>query len=379
MGFRAVAGIVIRVGMKEDKRFLSEQIITYIGNKRLLIPVIEKEVLAIKKELGKVKLACADLFAGSGIVGRMLKQHSSVLYANDLEVYSEVVNCCYLSNKNDFPHKAYQSFYHDLQEKLKTVKEDGIIYQNYAPKELENIRRGERVFYTPENAKIIDTVRAWIEELPAEMQKYFLAPLLYEASVHVNTGGIFKGFYKDTTTGIGKFGGTAENALTRILGKINIKPPVLSRFESEIVISRMDANQMIKTMPKVDVIYLDPPYNQHPYGSNYFMLNVIAENKIAAPVSKVSGIPNDWNRSAYNKKKQAAEALGEMLEYANADYLLISYNSEGFISKAEMTEMLQNYGKVNTIDIKYNTYRASRNLSARKTYVKEYLFKLQKR
>ena len=25
----------------------------------------------------------------------------------------------------------------------------------------------------------------------------------------------------------------------------------------------------------LDLAYFDPPYNQHPYGSNYFMLNLL--------------------------------------------------------------------------------------------------------
>jgi len=54
----------------------------------------------------------------------------------------------------------------------------------------------------------------------------------------------------------------------------------------------------------VDLIYLDPPYNQHPYGSNYFMLNLICTNERPHTLSKVSGIPGDWNKSQYNYKNK---------------------------------------------------------------------------
>ena len=57
----------------EKKEFLTTQIITYLGNKRSLLANIEKEVLSIKEELGAEHLCCANLFAGSGIVARMLK------------------------------------------------------------------------------------------------------------------------------------------------------------------------------------------------------------------------------------------------------------------------------------------------------------------
>ena len=364
--------------MREDKNFLTDQIITYIGNKRLLIATIEKEVLAVKKILQKDRLVCADLFAGSGIVGRMLKKHSSVLYANDLETYSYVINDCYLSNKMDFPADQYRKHAKELKKRLQDPIQDGLIYQNYAPKNADKITAGERVFYTPENAWIIDTAREFIEELPEQMKKYFLAPLLYEASVHVNTGGVFKGFYKDTETGLGRFGGRAENALQRIKGRIEIKPPVFSKFHSESFISRMDANCRIRELPELDLLYLDPPYNQHPYGSNYFMLNVIADYQIDAPISKVSGIPKDWNRSAYNQSKEAANALGRLVTDAKAKHIIVSYNSEGFICKEEMINLLKALGNVKIVEIKYNTYRASRNLHKRETYVKEYLFVVSK-
>ena len=68
---------------EENKAFLTNQIITYLGNKRALIGIIEKEVEAISLKLGKEKLVCADLFSGSGIVARMLKRHSSRLIVND--------------------------------------------------------------------------------------------------------------------------------------------------------------------------------------------------------------------------------------------------------------------------------------------------------
>ncbi len=366
------------MGMKENQDFLTKQIITYIGNKRLLLPHIEREVEIIRRHLKKEKMICADLFAGSGIVGRMLKKHASLLYVNDLEEYSYVVNSCYLSNKEDFPEKDYHRYRRQLQERLKAPKMDGVIFRNYAPKNLANILEGERVFYTPENAQRIDTARDFIAELPPELQKYFLAPLLYEASVHVNTGGVFKGFYKDSRTGKGRFGGTAENALPRILGRIEILPPVFSNFRSGLQISRGDANQEISRLPEMDILYLDPPYNQHPYGSNYFMLNVIAANQLNAPISKVSGIPDNWNRSAYNSKKTAAFALRAIAEQARARFLIVSYNSEGFIGREEMQELLGSFGKVKTVEMEYNAYRASRNLSNRSVHVREYLFVLKK-
>src|SRR5687768_3142522 len=85
----------------EDPRFLQEQIITYIGNKRALLPFIGRGVEEVKRRLGKSRLRVLDLFSGSGVVARFLKQHAEHLAVNDLESYSRVTNECYLSNPAD--------------------------------------------------------------------------------------------------------------------------------------------------------------------------------------------------------------------------------------------------------------------------------------
>ena len=362
----------------ENPLYLREQLITYLGNKRKLLPYIEEEIISVKEALGKAKITALDIFSGSGSVARLLKAHSSVLTANDLEKYSSIINSCYLSNQSDFDKNLYNECAKEIDNALKKPI-SGIITKNYSPKDENDIKAGERVFYTPENARIIDTVRAAIDTLPEEMRKFFLAPLLAESSVHANTSGVFKGFYKSKKTGIGAYGGEAGNALSRIKGKIEIKKPVLSNFECDYKIYCEDANALAKKLPHTDLVYIDPPYDQHPYGSNYFMLNVIAENRIDGTLSRVSGIPDNWHRSDYNKQSVAAASLEQLICDLDAEYMIISYNSEGFISLEQMTEMLKRYGKVRTRSIQYNTFRGSRNLRQRDIHVDEYLFILHKK
>src|SRR6185312_3073078 len=106
------------------------------------------------------------------------------------------------------------------------------------------IQPGERVFYTRRNALYLDSARRAIANLPENLQPYFLAPLLAAASVHANTSGVFKGFYK-SRDGIGQFGGHGKDALARILKPIALQLPVLSRFECETHVTRMDANAFV--------------------------------------------------------------------------------------------------------------------------------------
>lgn len=368
------------IEFEENKDFLTTQIITYLGNKRSLIGSIEKEVEIISAKLGKDKLICADVFSGSGIVARMLKKHSSKLIVNDLENYSSMINSCYLINKKDFPKKKYAAHYQEIEKRCKKEKHEGIISQNYAPQNDNNILKGERVFYTHENAVLIDTYRNLIDKVVTEekLKKFFLAPLITEASIHVNTSGVFKGFYKDKNTGIGCFGATGKNALTRIFGKIELKEPVFSNFESKVEIYQKDTVQLSKELKNLDIAYLDPPYNQHPYGSNYFMLNLILKNKLDVKISKISGITQNWNRSAFNKANSALKSMEEIIANLASKFAIISYNSEGFIAFNEMSEMLKKYGKLKTVEITYNTFRGSRNLRNRNIHISEYLFVLEK-
>ena len=365
---------------QEDKDFLTTQIITYLGNKRSLIYKIEGEVKLISKYLNKEKLICADLFSGSGIVARMLKKYSSKIIVNDLENYSYVINACYLTNKEEYPKKFCNELRNEIISSSLNKKIPGIITENYAPKDDNKIEKGERVFYTHRNALLIDTYRNLINKIVREknLKRFFLAPLITEASIHVNTSGVFKGFYKDKNTGIGCFGAGGKNALTRILGEVKLKEPVFSNFNSELEIFTKDAVLLSKEIKNADIVYIDPPYNQHPYGSNYFMLNLILKNKLDVPISPVSGITQGWNRSAFNKPYLALKSMEEIISSLDSKYILISYNSEGFISFEEMKNMLQKYGDLKTSKIKYNTFRGSRNLKNRNIHVSEYLFVLKK-
>ena len=337
--------------MEEDPRFLTEQIVTYLGNKRSLLHFLGTGLEQVKKRLGKERLKAGDLFSGSGIVARFLKQHSEELIVNDLEEYSRVVNTCYLSNAEEVENLELDRHYRRLLRYM--------------------------VFYTRRNAVYLDTARQTINLLPAEVRPYFIAPLLAEASVHTNTSGVFKGFYKDRN-GIGKFGGTGGNALSRILGEISLPFPVFSRFDCRYSIHCRDANELAAELPEMDVVYLDPPYNQHPYGSNYFMLNLLSSYEKPEETSRVSGIPADWKRSTYNSRQHAPEALFRLLEDCPAKFILLSYSSEGFINYEEMTGFLGRLGHTVTLETPYAAFRGSRNFRNRPQNVTEFLFLVER-
>lgn len=365
------------LSLPECSNYLSEQLITYIGNKRRLIPMIEDALRQSLSSLGKSTISFADVFAGTGVVSRMARRYSHQLHINDFEEYSAFSNAVYHTNAAEVSDSEINLWRDHVRLAATRAPKAGFITEYYSPRDEENISAQDRVFYTRRNAMFIDTARAAIDEAPDHIKSFILAPLIQRASVHVNTSGVFKGFYKNAS-GIGQFGGTMKNALQRIKAPIDIPLPVFSRFRREVNVSQMEAQQFVETLPEVDVAYFDPPYNQHPYGSNYFMLNLILRNEAPGDVSRVSGIPKGWQRSPYNVRSEAAGALERLLRACPARTLLISYNSEGFISPEQMLDMIEPLGTVNVFDKQYNTFRGCRNLGGRSAHVTELLFKVER-
>ena len=362
----------------ENGEYLTRQLITYIGNKRALLEFIGNGIKTVQVKLGRTKLSMFDAFSGSGIVSRYFKQFAGLLITNDLEKYSALTNECYLSNASLIDMNSLRDQYNYLIREAENNLQSGMIRELYAPADENNIQADDRVFYTIRNAEYIDTIRQLINNIPKDYQKYFLAPLLSEASIHANTSGVFKGFYKNKETGVGQFGGLNRDALFRITGNIQLPFPIFSNFETDNIICNGNTNEIIQTLPEVDIAYLDPPYNQHPYGSNYFMLNLILDYEYPHTASRVSGIPDNWTRSDYNKAGYAYSALSELVSNIKAKYVLISFNSEGFINQNEMKAMLNRMGKLDILETGYNTFRGSRNLNKRNIHVKEYLYLLEK-
>jgi adenine-specific DNA-methyltransferase len=359
--------------------YLTEQIITYIGNKRALLGFISSGVERVRSRLGRERISSFDVFAGSGIVSRFLATVSERLTACDLELYAAILNRCYLSDRRQVDQGLVRSWIDRMNEAARTSPIDGVISELYAPVDDECIRAGERVFYTRRNARYLDTARQVIDRAPDLIRDHLLAPLLYVASVHANTAGVFKGFYKDRRTGIGQFGGTGRDALKRICKPLEIPYPLHIDHVCACTVRHGDANAIARETEEVDLAYIDPPYNQHPYGSNYFMLNLIAENRRPRSLSPVSGIPSDWTRSDYNKRSLASSALENLVRTLRARFLLVSFNSEGFIDKDEMLALLGTVGRVEVLETPYFAFRGSRNLASRSLRTTEYLFLVDKR
>lgn len=361
--------------MKQE--YIYQSMMTCIGNKRKLINNIEDVIKEVKEIEKKDKLDIMDGFIGSGVVSRMLSYHSNKLITNDLEKYSHIMSNCYLNKPSKKNQIEINNIIDDINKMIeKKGLKSGVITKNYAPKDSENIKEGERCFYTNENGRRIDTIRQYIDGIDKKYRDYIMSALLIKSSIHCNTAGIFNGFYK--SNGIGKWGGSGENALERIKGLIRLDNII---WNNECKINykgyNEDINELLKKdeISDLDVIYLDPPYNKHPYGSNYFMLNTIIDNKVNDDISKESGIPKNWNRSNYNSKVKIKSTMKELLELCKkkTKYIILSYNNEGFISMNEWEELLKDY-KYKKYEILYDAFKGSRNLNKRNKKVTEMIY-----
>ena len=373
------------------EKYLKENLIAYIGNKRRLLPFIENTILSILDDDKNVKTAL-DLFAGSGCVSRLLKTLNLEVYSNDWEYYSYILNYAHLEiNEEDldnmFMHTGGLENTINMINDITSIKDsDRYISKYYAPSNDDNPDLlNERLFYTQYNASRIDIIRHNIEELyknnaiNKKEYYYLIASIIYESATHTNTSGVFKAFHAG-------FGGRNKDALNRILAPISLKPIPLYSGKN-CYASMLDANQFVieNKNKHFDLVYLDPPYNQHQYGSNYHLLNTIALwdkpaiNKdiyINGKKTNKSGIRKDWikTKSLYCYKKSAKDALINLMENIDADHIVMSYSTDGIIEYDDLISILENKGKLNIVTSEYTKYRGAKRSIVNKTKNVEYLF-----
>ncbi|MBN1413055.1 MAG: DNA adenine methylase [Spirochaetales bacterium] len=375
--------------VKHDSPYLTQQIIAYIGNKRRLLGLIKRALFSLYEQPPK-GLKFLDLFAGSGVVSRLAKSLGFEVHSNDWEEYSRVINSAYLGiNRSDIPglfgsHGHLGELLSDLNGLPDPAPEEQYIARYYAPSCFDVDKadfRKERLFYSRENALIIDKIRNRIESLypsgklsldDRRKKDLLLALLIYEAATHTNTSGVFKACHKG-------FGGHGRDARKRILARISLKEPVLIDTEYPCRVYKEDALSLVESgrVDGMDVVYLDPPYNQHQYGSNYHMLNTVALwDKIPAPLDldengrlhEKAAIRRDWvnTRSDYCYRDKAVNAFSRLLEGITAPYILLSYSTDGIIPFDELRRLCEQKGKVRIVMNEYTKYRGGKQSNRRR-------------
>ena len=344
--------------------YLFNQLIPYIGNKRKLLPLIQQAIRRTNVERG----VFLDLFAGSGVVARLAKQRGFRVVANDWEPYTLAINRCYVAH-NAPPACAALGGYDNAILTLNNLPpRAGWVTENLCPADDDNCDpQRERMFYMRKNGMRIDAIReqiaAWRSAgLVDEMEESCLmAPLLYQACYNSNTSGVFKAYHHG-------WGGRTGTALYRIAGDLALRAPTFYDNGQKNEVYALDAQdaQALAGLT-ADIAYLDPPYNQHPYGSNYHVLNSITLWDKPALDSQLrhgnkSAIRTDWRtlrRSAYNHRHAATGAYRKLLESLKSRFVLTSYSTDGIIPLRELLKANADIGHV-TLEMQgYKRYRVS--------------------
>ena len=350
------------------EEYVFHQLIPYIGNKRKLLGLINQA--AAKTEVPPSG-TFLDLFAGSGVVSRLAKKQGFRVISNDWEPYAQAINQCYIAC-NSAPAFAHFGGYENAVAQLNAVRpvEDWVT-RHLCPADDEHYDpEKERLFYTHSNGMILDAMRLQLERwqvngvLSISEFSCLLAPLLYQACYTSNTSGVFKGFHNG-------WGGQTKTALYRILSQFQIKPAVFHDNGQQNAVYQMDAVQLAQTLrddgETIDIAYLDPPYNQHPYGSNYHVLNTLTLWDRPPVTAQITGrnkaaIRKDWRterRSPYNHRAAAADAYHALLQTLNARYILTSYSTDGLIPLPSLVASCIQRGRTDVVSQQYKRYRVS--------------------
>jgi adenine-specific DNA-methyltransferase len=106
-----------------------------------------------------------------------------------------------------------------------------------------------------------------------------------------------------------------------------------------------------------DVVYLDPPYNQHNYLRHYHVWETLV--RWDAPEFygvACKRIDCKERRSDFNSKVRIREAMAQLVAAVRAKWLVVSFNNEGYLDRDEMTQLLSARGEVDVTEVAHDRY-----------------------
>lgn len=333
----------------------------FIGNKESIVEQIDSFIAS--RIISNKRLTLFDAFCGTGSVSDRLKDRYDIVINDNLKwatVYTSgrlYAPICNFKKLGLDPFAFLNQNYEEFQ---------GFIYKTYAPTE------SSRMYFTPENAARIDYFRKQIEDwyngdlLSEPEYMFLLASLIESVSKVSNTAGVYGAFLK-------KWDGRALKPIEFI------KPAYNACALGNITIYN-DKIEDIITDVECDILYLDPPYTQNQYGTQYHLLETLILNDCPS-VSKVTGSrPVMPMRSDWSKEYKVNILFDRIIANTKARYIVLSYNNDGFMSKEYIEAVMKRYGKPETYCCKKISYKKYQNWkSQNKKEHFEYLFFVEKR
>jgi adenine-specific DNA-methyltransferase len=307
------------------------RLIKYLGSKRTLLP----QLMALASA-SEAKTAL-DLFTGTTRVAQGFKKAGIHVTAVDSASYSEALAKTFI----EFDANAADSA--ELEDAIRRLNSLEPAAGYFTKTFCEDAR-----YLQPSNGALVDAAREVIETDYRDTWLYW--PLL--------TALLLAADRVDSTTGLQM--AYLKNWSARSFNRLELKAPEL--LPGSGVAIRGDAMALAPKLPAVDLAYLDPPYNQHRYFTNYH----VWESLIRWDKPETYGIANkredarsDEHRSVFNSKRTMPNALRELISGVNAETLVLSYNNESWLDRDELIAACEPRGHVEVLDIEFRRYVGS--------------------
>ncbi len=353
----------------------------YIGNKENIISQIDS-ILETRNIKGE---RFFDFFAGTASVAKYYKQKGYTIQSSDVMYMSYCLQKAYIENNEEEPFfkqivplisnnkKSITLFDTPLDIVINYLNQipdnNGFIYENYTPTGTRNLEV-PRMYFSDENGLRIDAIRQQIERwknegLLLENEYYILLSCLIETvSLYANVAGVYAAFYKKWDP--------------RAVKRLELRRIKLLNNQKKNIVHNSNSLDLIETID-TDILYLDPPYNERQYLPNYHVLETIA--KYDNPIIKgVTGMRNYENqKSSFCNPKTAIIDIESIIQKSKFKHLVLSYNSEGIMSKEDIIAIMSKYGKVTFDQFQYARFKSNNNgLAKTKKTVYEQVYILTK-
>ncbi|MCH4458763.1 MULTISPECIES: Dam family site-specific DNA-(adenine-N6)-methyltransferase [Bacillales] len=335
----------------------------YIGSKATLLDEIKK--LLDSKVNGNEK-TFLDLFAGTNSVAEFFKKDYKIL-TNDNLYFSYINSKAVIENNNKllFNKLTFNPFeFLNDDKNIKLYKKSEYYTKNYTP-------IGNAMYLTEENGRRVDFIRNTIEDWNEQgyldhNEYYYLLSSLIESIPYVsNITGTYGAFLKHWDK--------------RALNKLEIKPlPVLNNNKNNKAFNQ-DSNELVRNV-EADITYIDIPYNNRQYASNYHLLENVARHNKPDLNGKTKIFDWSYLKSKYSMKSKAFTSLEDLISNLNTTHIIFSYNDEGIISYEDLVELFKKYSVDNTVEIVKIPYRKYKSkVTSKKIELYEYLFYIQRK
>lgn len=300
--------------------------VKYLGSKRTLLPVIRALVRKLPVE------SVCDLFAGTTRVGQAFREEGKRVLSNDLATYSEALGLAYVAADSTLDRVRIRKI---LAHPRDLPPRAGYVTETFC---------NQSRYFRPENGARIDAIRDEIDRLDLDrVERGVVLTSLLEAADRVDsTCGLQMAYLK-------KWAPRAFNALE--LREPRVVPGISG------VVTRQDANELAPSLGEFDCCYVDPPYNQHSYFSNYHIWETIVRHD-APDHYGVACKREDCRttKSPYNSKRAAWAALEHLIASLPTPWLIVSFSNEGFHDLVEVSELLAGVGYVAALSVDFKRY-----------------------